>query len=152
MAALKCSFGPEMLMCMDQSKIKALYELDPKDFRQRLRRDHYKKEGIVPDDGDAYTRAAPLNAKAIFDHGQKRMLRRDLSVGHIVALVEFASQWKLIDSSVSQELKDYFSGKKYNPEMSDIDQNLCNYVYGVLDCVSKNKLSKDLQYFPDPLK
>lgn len=142
MALLKCSFALDTLTCMDHAKIKALYALEPKEFHQKLGKDHYKKSDVFAECGDVYAQAAPANAKAIFDHGMRRMLRRDLPVGHIVSLVDFASQWELIPALVSQGLKGYFAGKKCERTTCEVDKDLCDHVYRIVDCACKNEIQR----------
>lgn len=148
MALLKCSFALDTLTCMDHAKIEALYALEPEEFRQQLRKNHYKKSDVFAECGDVYAQAAPANAKAIFKHGKKRMLRRDLPVGHIVSLVDFVSQWGLIPARVSQELKDHFAGQKYERNTYKVDKDLCDHVYGIVDRACKNEIQKGFVKLP----
>lgn len=148
MALLKSSFALDTLTCMDHDKIEALYALSPEEFRQQLRENHYKKSDVFAECGDAYAQAAPANAEEIFKHGKKRMLRRDLPVGHIVSLVEFASQWKLIPVLVSQGLKGYFRGQKYEQTTCEVDKDLCDHVYRIVDGARKNEMQKGFVKLP----
>ncbi len=133
---------------MDHAKIRALYALEPKEFDQQLRKNHYKKSDVFAECGDAYAQAAPANAKAIFEHGMRRMLRCDLPVGHIVSLVDFASQWGLIPARVSQELKDHFAGQKYERKTYEVDRDLCDHVYGIVDRACKNEIQRGVVKLP----